>query len=77
MLSLSHLLVGAKIRQNIEKAFNEFGMHKIYSYVFCMFQNEIDLLKRSGFKLEALLEKESLDKHGNYIDLARFCIINE
>lgn len=65
------------IRMLLEKAFNEYGMHKVYSYVFAEYQDEIELLKHSGFRLEAILESEALDSQGNYSDVIRMCVIKK
>ena len=59
-----------------EKAFNEFGMHKVYSYVFKKFPNEADLLRKVGFTIEATLKQEALNENGEYEDLYRLSIIN-
>ena len=40
------------VRMLLEKAFNELGMHKVYSYVFYKFLNEASLLKRAALKQE-------------------------
>lgn len=65
------------IKQLIEKAFDEYGMHKLYSYVFSKFPEEIDLLKSAGFKEEAVLKNEVLSLEGNYEDVVRMCIVNQ
>ena len=65
------------IRMLIEKAFNEYGMHKVYSYVFKKFPEEIDLLLNAGFKEEALLKKEAKSITGVYEDVIRLSILNE
>ena len=59
----------------LEKAFNEYGMHKVYSYVFAEFLDEAELLKRAGFYAEAILSQEAVDMEGNYSDVVRFCAI--
>lgn len=65
------------IRMLVDKAFNEYGMHKVYSYVFKKFPEEINLLVKAGFKEEALLEKEAKGIDGKYEDVVRLSIINE
>ena len=65
------------IRMLIDKAFREYGMHKVYSYVFKKFPDEIDILVKAGFNEEAILEKEAMNKEGGYEDVVRLCIINE
>lgn len=65
------------IKQLIEKAFDEYGMHKLYSYVFAKFPDEVELLKSAGFKDEVVLKKEARNTEGIYEDVIRMCIINE
>lgn len=64
------------VKMLIEKAFNELGIHKIYSYVFYKFIDEAELLKKAGFSVEAILKDESLDENGKYEDVVRFSIFN-
>lgn len=64
------------IKMLVDKAFNEFGMHKIYSYVFYKYTQEVELLKSAGFVLESVLKKEALNECGEYEDVIRLCIIN-
>lgn len=59
-----------------KKAFEEFGMHKVYSYVFRKFPNEIDLLTNAGFMIEATLKEEAISIDGKYEDLVRLCVFN-
>lgn len=61
----------------VEKAFNELGMHKIYSYVFYKFLDEAELFKNAGFSTECILKNESLSKESRYEDVVRFSIFNE
>ena len=61
----------------IDKAFNELGMHKVYSYVFYKFLDEAELLKRAGFESEAILKEEAIDENENYVDVVRFAIVKE
>lgn len=65
------------IKQLIEKAFDEYGMHKLYSYVFAKYPDEIELLKSAGFIEEVILRKEACNKDGLYEDIVRMCIFNE
>lgn len=58
----------------LEKAFDELGMHKVYSYAFYKFMDEASLLKRSGFTTEAILKGEALTAEGEYEDIVRFVI---
>ncbi len=64
------------IKMLIEKAFKEYGMHKVYSYVFGKFPKEVDLLKNAGFTIESVLKEEALNEQGVFEDLIRLSIIN-
>lgn len=61
----------------LEKAFQELNMHKVYSYVFACFPDEIALLKNAGFHEEARLEREALAPDGTYWDAYRMAIFEE
>lgn len=61
----------------LEKAFNEYGMRKIYSYVFSKYTEEADRLIQAGFSMEAVLKEEALDRDGTPLDLVRYSIIRE
>lgn len=63
------------IKMLLEKAFNEYGMHKVYSYVFYKYIDEAELLMSAGFTTEAILRKEALNLDGQYEDVVRFCIV--
>lgn len=63
------------IRMLLEKAFDEYHMHKIYTYVFVNNQDEVELMKNSGLDVEALLKEEAMDIDGNYVDVYRMMII--
>lgn len=65
------------IRMLLEKAFNEYDIHKVYSYVFSEFLDEAELLKKAGFKAETILCEESKDIHGKYIDVIRFSVFKD
>lgn len=65
------------VRMLLEKAFNKYGMHKIYSYVFPKFPDEIELLEKSGFKQEAILRSEALNENGEFEDIVRMCIFKK
>lgn len=62
------------IKLVLEKAFNEYGMHKVYSYVLEKYQNEADILLQAGFKKECQLINESLDNKGQYENVIRLSI---
>lgn len=57
----------------LEKAFNEYGMHKVYSRVF--YNEGIEMLKQAGFSLESVL-KEEVFMDGKYQDIYRLSIFN-
>ena len=57
----------------LEKAFNEYGMHKVYSRVF--YNEGIEMLKAAGFSLESVL-KEEVFMDGKYQDIYRLSIFN-
>lgn len=61
----------------LDKAFKEYKMHKVYSYVFSNNLDEIELLESAGFKKEALLQDEALDLNGKYLDVYRMAIFNK
>lgn len=65
------------ISMMLEKAFSEFGIHKVYSYVFAKHSDEIALLKTAGFEEEAVLKEESLNINGEYEDVIRMSIVND
>ncbi len=64
------------VKMLLEKAFNEYGMHKVYSYVFKKFPEEIELLKNAGFTIETVLNEEATNENGTYEDVVRLCVIN-
>lgn len=64
------------IRMLLEKAFKEYGMHKVYSYVFAKFNDEIELLKEAGFSIETTLKEEAMVENNQYEDVVRLSIIN-
>lgn len=59
------------IKKLLDKAFYEYNIHKIYSYVFAENKDEVDLLERSGFKKEAILKQEAYNIYGDYVDVFR------
>lgn len=65
------------IRMLVDKAFKEFGMHKVYSYVFYKYSDEVGLLKEAGFSIEALLKEEACNADGNFEDIVRMSIIKQ
>lgn len=65
------------IRLLLEKAFNKYNMHKVYTYVFLGNDDELALMKRSGLCIEVLLKDEAIDACGNYVDVYRMCIFRQ
>lgn len=64
------------IRMLLDKAFNEYGMHKIYSYVFEKYSVEIELLKKAGFSIEAVLLEEAY-ANGKFENVIRLSTIGD
>lgn len=65
------------VKMLIDLAFEEYNIHKIYSYVYKKFNNEIELLKRAGFKEETVLVKEAKNIEGEFEDIIRMCIFKK
>jgi len=59
----------------IEKAFKEYNMHKIYSYVFAENPEEVALLQRAGLEIEAVLKSEAIISNQKYSDVFRMSVI--
>lgn len=62
------------IEMLLKKAFDEFKMHKVYSYVYAKNTDEITLLKESGMNEEAILKKEAM-LNGKFEDVIRLCAV--
>ena len=65
------------VKMLLDKAFFEYGMRKVYSYVFSEFIDEAEMLKKSGFRVEAILRDEAKDSAGEYANVIRFCVFNK
>lgn len=65
------------IKQLLEKAFSEYDMHKVYTYVFSEYADELELMKTAGFEIEGLLKGEAKNTDGDYVDVYRMMIIND
>lgn len=65
------------IKLLLERAFTEFEMHKVYTFVFADNNDEVALMKRAGLKEEAVLEKEAVNSQGEYVDVLRMTILAE
>ena len=64
------------IKMLLDRAFNEYGMHKVYSLVFYKNSNEVDLLKSAGFTMESIMKEESYNSDGTYEDVVRLSVFN-
>ena len=67
---------GIAVDQLLSKAFKEYGMHKVYTFVFADNLDEIALMKRAGFVEEAVLAKEAKNHDGKYVDVLRMVIFD-
>lgn len=65
------------IKLLLDKAFSEFRMHKVYTYVFADNKDEVALIKRAGLREEAVLEKEAINLYGEYVNVLRMTILAE
>lgn len=63
------------ITMMLDKAFNDYGMHKVYSYVFPKYADEVNLLLSAGFAIEAVLKEESFTEN-IWEDVVRLAVIN-
>ena len=63
------------VKMLLEKAFNEFRMHKVYSYVIHNVNEGMEVLKGAGFEVEAVLKSEAI-VDGQYADVYRLCTYN-
>lgn len=63
------------IRQILEKAFTEYNMHKVYTFVFAENKDEVILMESAGLKEEAILKQEAVDGNGRYVDVIRMMIL--
>lgn len=66
---------GIAVDQLLSKAFKEYGMHKVYTFVFADNSDEVALMKRAGFAEEAVLAKEAKNRDGKYVDVLRMAIV--
>ena len=64
------------IKMLLDKAFHEYGMHKVYSLVFYKNSDEVDLLKSAGFTMESIMKEESYNEDGTYEDVVRLSVFN-
>ena len=65
------------IRQLLDKAFIEYNMHKVYTFVFAENKDEVKLMKRAHLKDEAVFKREAIDSNGRYVDVIRMMILAE
>lgn len=64
------------IEMLVNKAFKEYAMHKVYSYVFKKYPDEVELLRKAGFSVEATLQAEAKNENGEFEDLIRMAKLN-
>lgn len=64
------------VKMLLEKAFSEYGLHKVYSYVFAKYPEEVELLMSAGFTIEATLKSEAKGGTGDYEDIIRLTAFN-
>ena len=63
------------IKELLRIAFTEYNIMKVYSYVIRNNSDEIELLLRAGFFVEARLEKEAIDINGKFVNVYRMAIL--
>lgn len=63
------------IEMLLSKAFNEYGIHKVYSYVIYNVNESVELLKSAGFTIESIQKSEAV-VNNEYVDIIRLCIFN-
>lgn len=62
------------IKQMTSIAFDELGMHKIYSYVLADCPEEVELFKKCGFLEEGVFRDEIIE-NDNFRDIVKFSFI--
>lgn len=63
------------IEMLLSKAFNEYGIHKIYTYVIYNINESMELLKSAGFTIESIQKSEAFVNNA-FVDVVRLCIFN-
>lgn len=63
------------IKLILDKAFTEYGIHKVYSNVIFNVNESVELLKGIGFTIEAVLRSEAIID-GEFVDIYRLCMFN-
>lgn len=63
------------VKMLLDKAFNEYKMHKVYSYVIYNVNEGLELMKSAGFTIESVLKSEAM-VDGEYVDVYRLSIFN-
>ena len=63
------------IEMLLSKAFNEYGIHKVYSYVIFNVNESVELLKSAGFTIESIQKSEAA-VNNEFVDVIRLCIFN-
>lgn len=65
------------IKLLVEKAFFEYGMRIIYTFVNAKFKEDVEILKDIGFYEECIAKDEIIDLSGNPNDVVKMCIFSE
>lgn len=65
------------IKLLIEKAFLEYDMRKIYTFIMTKYREEVDLLKDIGFVVENVIKDTIIDSSDNHNDVAKLCMLNK
>ena len=64
------------IRMLLNKAFNDLGLYKVYSYVFADCSDEAQLLEKVGFRKEGYLKCEVFSEN-QFRDVIRYGIVQK
>ncbi|SDA79146.1 Protein N-acetyltransferase, RimJ/RimL family [Butyrivibrio sp. INlla18] len=58
-------------------AFEELGMHKVYSFVFTRYSDEKELLENAGLTVETVMKSEAIGSEGEFEDAYRMVIFED
>lgn len=65
------------IKLLLKKAFREYGMHKVYTFIFANNKDQVELMERAGLSVESVLVKEAVDIEGKYVDVLRMTVMSD
>lgn len=65
------------IKLLLEKAFREYGMHKVYTFIFADNKDQVELMESAGLSVESVLVKEAVDIEGKYVDVLRMTVMSD